>query len=176
MSKYDRVFLIVIISLFSAIILGCIIYFKIIDAKLDKELKKKLKEIDEKYRLQKENRDKTIKRLTEALTSLCKLLNIELSYHDYLDIAAGRILYSSINGRLIVDNAKIQILNKCKEEPYVLAHELGHYMAIKQREDDTEEGADQEALNICITILTPEEQEYIADELRIFFESKLKAA
>jgi Zn-dependent peptidase ImmA (M78 family) len=88
-----------------------------------------------------------------------------------LDIAAGKIVYKSIDGRLIVDEAKIQILNKYKDEPYVLAHELGHYMAIKQRGDDTEEGADAEALNICKAILTPEEQNYMANELLIFFES-----
>jgi Zn-dependent peptidase ImmA (M78 family) len=151
-------------------------YFKITDIQLEKEIKeihKKYKDEIEQFKIKRENRDKTLNRLTEALTSLCRLLNIDISYHDYLDIAAGRILYKSINGRLLVNDAKIQILNKCKDEPYVLAHELGHYMAIKQREDDTEEGADTEALNICKTILTPEEQSYIADELRIFFESKI---
>jgi hypothetical protein len=133
-----------------------------------------LKEINKEYEelmIKQENRNKAINRLTGSLATLCKLLNIDLSYHDYLDIAAGKIVYKSIDGRLIVDEAKIQILNKYKDEPYVLAHELGHYMAIKQRGDDTEEGADAEALNICKAILTPEEQNYMANELLIFFES-----
>lgn len=158
------------------LIVGMVIWSIIICKISDIQLTKDLKEIDEKYRIKQENKDRTINRLTDSLTSLCKLLNIELSYHDYLDIAAGRILYKSVNGRLIVDDAKIQILNKCKDKPYVLAHELGHYMAIKQREDDTEEGADIEALNICRTILTQEEQEYISDELRIYFGCNLKSA
>jgi hypothetical protein len=157
------------------LILGTVIWLIVMCKMSDIQLAKDLKEIDEKYKKKKEDRNKTLIRLTESLTALCKLLNIDLSYHDQLGKAAGRILYKSFNGRLIVDNAKIEILNQYKNEPYILAHELGHYMAIKQREDDTEEGADIEALNICKTILTQEEQEYISDELRIHFGSNLKS-
>ena len=79
----------------------------------------------------------------------------------------------------MLDNAKIQLLAKYENEPYVLAHELGHYLAIKQREDDTEEGADKEALILCKSILTQEEQELMEIGLRCHFgklENKISEA
>lgn len=161
------------------IIIAIVLFIMItgmIGAKIsDKKLRADLKEIDDKYNKIFEDKKKTISRLNEALTSLCGSLNISLSYHDSLGEAAGRILYhSDIAGRLILDKARIEILNRNKDTPYVLAHELGHYMAIKQRNDQTEEGADLEALNLCRMILTPEEQGYIADELKIYFGNKLE--
>lgn len=62
--------------------------------------------------------------------------------------------------------ASIEI-TKCNENsPYVLAHELGHYMAIKQRDDDTEQGADIEAYTLCCSILTDDEKILLAIPLR----------
>lgn len=121
--------------------------------------------------IEQEHRERTLveNRLTESLKSLCTQLGIELSYHKELGTAAGRILYSSLRGRLLVDDARIEILEKYKDEPYVLAHELGHYMAIKQRQDNSERGADDEADKLCRSILNKNEQELLSISLRCYF-------
>ena len=111
-------------------------------------------------------------RLNKALKSLCSQLNIPLEYKDDLGIAAGHILYHSQKGRLLLDNAKIEILNTCIDKPYVLAHELGHYMAIKQREDRTESGADNEAYKLCCNILSDDEQVALDRKMKIYFQQK----
>lgn len=117
-------------------------------------------------------KEKVELRLTQSLRSICELLNIPLTYHEQLGDAAGKIVYhhNSLD-RLILDHAYIEIINECKERPYVLAHEIGHYMAIKQRNDVTEEGADKEALVLCKSILTQEEQDILDISLNVYFNS-----
>lgn len=123
---------------------------------------KDIKKFDQK-------RDKAEARLTKSLKALCSLLGIEVSYHKALGTAAGRILYHSRAGRLIPDDAKIEILEVYENEPWVLAHELGHYMAIKQREDSSEIGADQEGYKLCCLILNQHEQELLSIPLSAYF-------
>lgn len=119
----------------------------------------------------KEKRDVIKHRLTLALKRLCAQLNIPLSYHDDLGVSAGRILYYENGlGRLVLDNTRIEVLTKYEDEPWVLAHEIGHYMALKQRGDSTERAADNEALVLCKSILTQEEQKLMEISLRCFFE------
>ena len=109
-------------------------------------------------------------RLTKSLKSLCEQLAIPLSYHDNLGDAAGKILYhSNMDGRLLLDSARIEILNKHKESPWVLAHELGHYMSIKQFQDRSEESADREAYKLCCSILSEKEQDLLAIPLMVYF-------
>lgn len=109
-------------------------------------------------------------RLTKSLKSLCEQLAIPLSYHDNLGGAAGHILYhSNMDGRLLLDNARIEILNKHKEIPWVLAHELGHYMSIKQFQDSSEESAYREAAKLCCSILSEKEQDLLAIPLMVYF-------
>lgn len=108
-------------------------------------------------------------RLNSALKSLCFQLKIPLSYHNELGEAAGRILYHSQQGRLLLDKASIEIMKQKEDRPYVLAHELGHYMAIRQREDTSEQGADMEAYTLCCSILTKEEQDLLAIALKCHF-------
>ena len=91
----------------------CVALYFYVDWKVDKEIEQEHKE-----RIVAESR------LTESLKALCTQLGIGLSYHEKLGTAAGRILYHSMNGRLFVDDAKIEILEKYKDEPYVLAHDL----------------------------------------------------
>lgn len=114
-------------------------------------------------------------RLTKSLKSLCGQLAIPLSYHDSLGDAAGRILYhSNMEGRLLLDSARIEILNKHKETPWVLAHELGHYMSIKQFQDRSEESADREAGKLCCSILSEKEQDLLAIPLMVYFNKEGK--
>lgn len=141
-----------------AFILICVVLCFYSDRKVDKEIEQERKE-----RIAAEHR------LAESLKTLCTQLGIELSYHEELGIAAGRILYYSRNGRLFVDDAKIEILEKYKNEPYVLAHELGHYMAIKQMQDDSERGADREADKLCRLILNKMEQDLLSIGLACHF-------
>ena len=109
-------------------------------------------------------------RLTKSLKSLCEQLAIPLSYHDDLGDAAGYILYhSNMDGRLLLDSARIEILNKHKESRWVLAHELGHYMSIKQFQDRSEESADREAGKLCCSILSEKEQDLLTIPLMVYF-------
>lgn len=140
------------------IVLICVTSYFHIDWQVNKKIEQEHKE-----------RDAVEKRLTTSLKTLCAQLGIDLSYHKELGDAAGRILYHSMNGRLFVDDARIEILEKYKDEPYTLAHELGHYMAIKQRQDSSEEGADTEADKLCRLILNDNEQKLLAISLRCYF-------
>lgn len=139
-------------------ILICVVICFYSERKVDKEIEQERKE-----------RRAAKHRLTESLKTLCAQLGIDLSYHEELGTAAGRILYHSRNGRLFVDDAKIEILEKYRNEPYVLAHELGHYMAIKQRQDDSERGADNEADKLCRLILNEKEQDLLSIGLACHF-------
>lgn len=123
------------------------------------------REIEQEHK----ERDAIENRLTESLKTLCAQLGIDLSYHKELGDAAGRILYYKKAGRLFVDDARIEILEKYKDEPYTLAHELGHYMAIKQRQDNSERGADNEADKLCRSILNEREQKLLSISLRCYF-------
>lgn len=140
------------------IVLICVVLYFYIDWQVTKEIEQEHKE-----------RDAVENRLTESLKTLCVQLGIGLSYHKELGTAAGRILYHSKNGRLFVDDARIEILEKYENEPYVLAHELGHYMAIKQRQDNSESGASHEAEKLCRLILNKKEQELLSISLRCYF-------
>lgn len=140
------------------VVLICVAIYFYIDWQVNKEIEQEYKE-----------RDAVENRLTESLKTLCAQLGIGLSYHKELGTAAGRILYHSRNGRLFVDDARIEILEKYENEPYVLAHELGHYMAIKQRQDDSERGADNEADKLCRLILNEREQKLLSISLRCYF-------
>lgn len=145
-----------IVSLFLLLLL--LLIFAIEDKKFEKEWAKK-----------EEIRKNAECRLTDSLKMMCSLLDIDLSYHKELGTAAGRILYLSMAGRLFVDDARIEILEKYENDPYVLAHELGHYMAIKQRQDNSEEGADSEAEKLCRLILNQQEQELLKIALHCYF-------
>lgn len=134
------------------------IVFRITDWQIDKEIEREQKE-----------RNLTERRLTESLKTLCEQLGINLSYHKELGTAAGQIIYYKNNGRLFVDEAKIEILEQYEYEPYVLAHELGHYMAIKQRQDNSERGANIEANKLCRLILNKKEQELLVIGLLVHF-------
>lgn len=144
-----------IVSLFLLLLL----IFAIEDKKFEKEWAKK-----------EEIRKNAECRLTDSLKMLCSLLDIDLSYHKELGTAAGRILYyKDSGGRLFVDEARIEILEQLESEPYTLAHELGHYMAIKQSQDNSEEGADSEAEKLCRLILNQQEQELLEIALHCYF-------
>lgn len=136
--------------------------------------KKAMNSLDEYFAKQKKISKDTELRLTTSLKCICSQLSIPISYHEDLGDAAGKILYNSFNDKISLDNARIEILNKYENEPFVLAHELGHYFALKQRCDRTEDGADREALILCKSILTQQESEIMAISLQCYFEKNLE--
>lgn len=104
-------------------------------------------------------------RLTKSLKTICKQLQIHLKYYDDIEGALGRIWTGVIFDGITLGKVKIAIRKEYINEPLVLAHELGHYMAVKQRNDYSELGADREALKLCSSILTPDEYKVIGGYL-----------
>jgi hypothetical protein len=113
--------------------------------------------------------EKTINKLLNSLNDLATELKIPVEYCDFLGDAAGKILYHRYLGRILLDEAKIQILNDCKDTPWVLAHELGHYFALLYNNDNSEQGANREAYKLCCKILNEDEQLVIYNLLKIYF-------
>lgn len=161
-----------IVGLFILFMLGYLVYDKLID---EPRLKRDLNQIRENFKAEDSARKLAENRLTLSLKSLCEQLNIPLTYHDELGTAAGQILYHSNGlGQLLLDNSKIMILNKYKDDPWVLAHELGHYMSIKHG-DQTEESADAQGLILCKSILTQDEQTSLEIALRCHLGNTINA-
>ncbi len=125
---------------------------------------------EEKWAQEEKDRKEIEDRLTNSLKTLCTQLRITLSFPEELGEAAGQILYKKDwTGRLIVNDAKIQILKKYENEPWTLAHELGHYMAIKSNQNNSKEAADREADKLCRLILNKHEQELLKIGLKCYF-------
>lgn len=82
------IYILLVILIFVLICVVCCFY---VDWKVDKEI------VQEQRK-----RDIAENRLTESLKILCSQLGIGLSYHKELGTAAGRILYHSMNGRLLL--------------------------------------------------------------------------
>lgn len=62
----------------------------------------------------------------------------------------------------------IRILDRYRDSPTVLAHELGHHIAITYRGDHTEEGADYEAVRLICLVTTPEERDWLLPTIYAF--------
>jgi hypothetical protein len=101
--------------------------------------------------------------LANKLKNYAKENNILIEYKNYIDgLILGRVLYLyDLDEKIIYSIKKIQILKLYKNNPYILAHEIGHWISIKQRKDVSEESADIEANKLCCNLLTIEEQSYL---------------
>lgn len=62
----------------------------------------------------------------------------------------------------------IRIDEKYRGNPWVLAHELGHYFAIRQRGDRSEGGADQEAHRMIDRLLDVERRDFLRPYAEIY--------
>ena len=123
---------------------------------------------EKKYRI-------TERKLFNLLISVAKFLNIPITYHDVLGDAAGAIYYFTTDkGVFIADSANIKIKNEYKERPSVLAHELGHYLSLKKYNDNSEQKADQQALELCEAILTKKEKRILKIFLNVYFKNTTK--
>ena len=141
------------------------------------------KQIEKEIQLKQEQRTKTEINLNQKLINLCSLFSIPLEYkndlgtaagHD-LGTAAGHILYhQDRKGRIFLDNCKIEVLEKYQNEPWVLAHEIGHYIAMNKLQDDTEEMADQMANELCCTLLSENEIKDLEIGLKVYFKQEVR--
>jgi Zn-dependent peptidase ImmA (M78 family) len=65
---------------------------------------------------------------------------------------------------------KIEIIEKFKNYPYILAHELGHYISITNKRNWSEESADAEANTLCCQFLSKDEQKLLGFPIENFQE------
>ena len=145
--------------------------------------------IETLYNINSKRRSLLLKDLEDRIIGII-LSNQDIEFISYDDSeffsthndAAGVIQYETalFNSKYkllgTAKNFKIFIRKKDKWSWTVLAHEYGHYLSIKNHHDDSEEGADYEALKwLRQEILTPAEQVLLKLSLNIFFnESELK--
>jgi len=131
------------------------------------------KQIEKEIQLKQEQRTKTEINLNQKLINLCSLFSIPLEYKNDLGTAAGHILYhQDRKGRIFLDNCKIEVLEKHQNKPWVLAHEIGHYIALNKLKDDTEEMADQMANELCCMLLSENEQKDLEIGLKVYFKQE----
>lgn len=90
-------------------------------------------------------------RFNDSLKNICTLFGIELHYVDSLGDAAGIISYNKN------ETSVIKILKEHYTSPWVLAHELGHYIALEKYNDESESGAGKQGSYLCRSILNEKE-------------------
>ena len=115
--------------------------------------------------------NRTWHRLLNLLLSVAESLNITVTYHDQLDDLAGALCYRVNQNGIIDKSTTLKIRNDWKNYPILLAHELGHYLAIKKYNDDTEQMADEQALALCKALLTDKEEAILKTLLETNFKT-----
>jgi len=111
-------------------------------------------------------------RILKALIMLCDSLGIPIAYCDELsDGDEAQLIYYKFEGvnEFDLDDAYINMKKSNSHKGHYLAHELGHYMAIKKFKDNSEEAADREGRKLCMLILNDEEQEEMGLLLNWYF-------
>ena len=116
--------------------------------------------------------NRTWYRLLNLLLSVAKSLDITVTYHNKLDDLAGALCYRVDQNGIIDKNITLKIRNDWKNYPILLAHELGHYLAIKKYNDDTEQRADRQALILCKALLTNKEEQVLKTLLETNFKKE----
>lgn len=102
--------------------------------------------------------------LHKKLKDFATTHNIPVYIKEELDDCAGQFISwrNKYTGRYLDNEPKeIRILNTYEKCPWVLGHELGHYLAIKRFEDRSEERADAEGRHLVLGFLDEEEKEYL---------------
>lgn len=171
------IYAIIFISIITAIsFIIMFVCFKIDETKWEKEFKERIMEMNkkiERYKYELNERERIKTKLLESLQTLAKKFGIPVSYHESLGDAAGQIVYyRNKSGRFLLDDVSVQILNKHEDSPYVLAHELGHYVSLVDNDNNSEESADKEAMILCKSFLTSDEIEIMRDTLNVYFDIK----
>jgi len=112
-------------------------------------------------------------KINNILKQKCEEYGIGLEYVDVIEKheeteTLGRICYHSFNGVYSFDNAKIQVLNRYVSSPYVLAHELGHYISISRNSDRSEFMADYEGNRLLLANTTSLEYRVMENSIKIY--------
>jgi len=116
--------------------------------------------------------NRTWNRLLNLLLAVAESLNITVTYHDKLGNLAGALRYRINQGTIVQGSVSIPIRNDWKNYPILLAHELGHYLAIKKYNDNTEQRADGQALILCKALLTNKEEQVLKTLLETNFKKE----
>jgi hypothetical protein len=111
-------------------------------------------------------------KLLSRMIKFANIFSIPLEYKENLGDAAGQINYGKniTTGELILDNTKIEIKNNYKNSFNVIAHELGHYIAILRSRNTSEELANNKAKELCYLFLSEKEQKEFEKILKIYFD------
>ena len=107
-------------------------------------------------------------KLLNLLLYVAKIMSIDIYYSPDLKNCAGSIYYDENDN--INDDIVIQIDNKYKDCPYVVAHEIGHYLSYRHDKNRSENSANKYASELCQSLLSYEEK----DILKIFFDISFK--
>jgi hypothetical protein len=120
------------------------------------------KKIKNKYSVYKLKKELELN-LTNKLKNYAKENNILIEYKNYFNgwgiLGRNLLLYDLDDKKYMT--VKIQVLRFCKNNPYVLAHEIGHWVSIKSKGDISEKSADKKANEICRKLLTKKERIYL---------------
>jgi hypothetical protein len=100
--------------------------------------------------------------LLNFLLNFCLNKRIPIEYKKKIskDVAGRLNIYYDITYNVSLVN-KIEIIEEFKTCPYVLAHELGHYISIINNGNWSEESADTEANTLCCQFLSKDEQKLL---------------
>jgi hypothetical protein len=140
-----------------------------------RQYRKDIKEVDQRDK----DREKLKDVLFLRLKDYAKLFDIPIynwRQHKIDPDAAGEIFYSRYKDteKFIPSSARIVLSDNCYRNPWVLAHELGHYVELLKTGKTTENGADAYGGKICRNLLTAKEEELLSISLGVYF-GKIKS-
>ncbi len=129
-------------------------------------------------------RNKIRNKILGILEKYCLIRSIPISYEDEEYFASnapdacGRIIYTHhyTDDGVINYFDEFEIHIRSARDVYytytTLAHEIGHYISVKEFKDKSEEGANYEASKLVRSLLDEKTQKLFNSEFRIFFEEE----
>ena len=130
------------------------------------------------YILSNECQTKFETKLFNLLMDYCKLINLKVYTESEKDIsptAAGQIFYYTIGGIYKPSPNEYIVLSKqYYNSPWVLAHEIGHYIQLNKELNSDEDGADYYADQICRQLLNKEEQYILRFGLKCYYQNGIE--
>jgi len=142
-------------------------------------LSKRIKELKKQIELKELEREETKIILFNKLMLFCKFknLNVFIEGENQRTIdsgVAGVMISYTIGGYYISSpNEHIVLSLQYQNNPFVLAHEIGHYLQLRQELKTDEIGADQYADKLCREVLTGNEQEILKISLECYFKNNI---
>lgn len=137
-------------------------------------------------KMQDKKKNKIRNEILDLLEKYCLIRSIPISYEDEEYFASnapdacGRIIYfryikDGITTYFDEFEIHIRFARDTRFTYVTLAHEIGHYISVKEFRDGSEEGADCEASKLVRSLVDQKTQRLFSSEFRIFFhEEELK--